>query len=67
MHMAPIDLVHSVDAERLPAVLAEGESLKALDRARQAAFWQTADQARHTERLPLLSAVGQYCMPVAPR
>ena len=66
MYMALMNLLSSHDVERLHSALGASESLKALDRARQAAFSLTAEQSKRADRLQMLCAVIQYCTPGVP-
>lgn len=66
MYMALMNLLSSHDVERLHSALGASESLKALDRARQAAFSLTAEQSKRADRLQMLCAVVQYCTPGVP-
>ena len=66
MYMALMNLLSSHDVERLHSALGASESLKALDRARQAAFSLTAEQSKLADRLQMLCAVLQYCTPGVP-
>lgn len=66
MYMALMNLLSSHDVERLHSALGASESLKALDRARQASFSLTPEQSARADRLQMLCAVVQYCTPGVP-
>lgn len=54
MYMALMNLLSSHDVERLHSALGASESLKALDRARQASFSLTPEQSARADRLQML-------------
>ncbi len=66
MYMALMNLLSSHDVERLHSALGADCELKSLDRASQAAFRLTQEQAEKADRLQKLCAAIQYCVPGVP-
>ena len=66
MYMALMNLLSSHDVERLHSALGADCELKSLDRASQAAFRLTPEQSEKADRLQMLCAAIQYCVPGVP-
>lgn len=66
MYMALMNLLSSHDVERLHSALGADCELKSLDRANQAAFRLTPEQSAKADRLQMLCAAIQYCVPGVP-